>query len=271
MRSGLTPNDVTSTTWCPYLGYFVYIYRTVWGSISLFSSFFISVNKAHLNSTKNELKKLPKYIVVRLSPWNVMTSWTHPINLHFLKFRWLTCCMHAYILSSNSMWLSNPLSLGHKRCWYKVFLTLSLFFTSPFLSLCLPSVKLWRLGDESCLCPGPEEQLQHKPAKLTWSPWASHMHYSNQSILDHPDTLDIWGLCILLAVPICFTSPVFFEFLLAFHLSGFLAFTAASLQRETGRELLRDMFPHTVKLGSPYVCLTATHYQFEVHVGHCSN
>lgn len=150
-----------------------------------------------------------------------------------------------------------------------------LFFSpAPFsLSVCpLSNCEGW--GGESCLCPGPEEQLQHKPAKLTRSPWASHMHYSNQSILDHPDTLDIWGLCILLAVPICFTSPVFFfffEFLLAFHLSGFFAFTAASLQRETGRELLRDMFPHTVKLGSPYVCLTATLYRFVVHVGLCSN
>ena len=89
-----------------------------------------------------------------------------------------------------------------------------LFFSpAPFsLSVCpLSNCEGW--GGESCLCPGPEEQLQHKPAKLTRSPWASHMHYSNQSILDHPDTLDIWGLCILLAVPICFTSPVFFFFL----------------------------------------------------------
>lgn len=88
-----------------------------------------------------------------------------------------------------------------------------LFFSpAPFsLSVCpLSNCEGW--GGESCLCPGPEEQLQHKPAKLTRSPWASHMHYSNQSILDHPDTLDIWGLCILLAVPICFTSPVFFFF-----------------------------------------------------------
>lgn len=149
MRSGLTPNDVT--TWCPYLRYLVFIYRTVWGSINHFvSSFFISVNKAHLNSTENE------HWTPKLYSCKTFTLKCEDIlNTRFLRFRWLICCMHAYILSSNSMWLPNPLSLGHKRCGYKVFLTLSLFFTSPFLSLCLPSVKLWRLGGESCLCPGP--------------------------------------------------------------------------------------------------------------------
>lgn len=48
------------------------------------------------------------------------------------------------------------------------------------------------------------------------------MHYSNQSILDHPDTLDIW----VSVVPICFS---YLPFLLALHLSGSHVHTAASL------------------------------------------
>lgn len=58
-------------------------------------------------------------------------------------------------------------------------------------------------------CPEPEEQLQCKPAELTQSPRATHMHYSNQSILNHPDTLDIWVSVSSLPSPPVFSSRVF--------------------------------------------------------------
>lgn len=83
------------------------------------------------------------------------------------------------------------LSLDHAKWRSKIFLTLFLNF--PTFSFCVAALcqTVEAMGGLR-LNSRPEQQLQSKPAKLTGSPWASHMHYSNQSILDHPDTLDIW-------------------------------------------------------------------------------
>lgn len=128
---------------------------------------------------------------------------------------------------------------------------------------------------ESCLYPGPEEQLQHKPAKLTQSPWASHMHYSNQSILDLPDTLDIWVSVSSLPSPS--VSPSTFFRIPPRYSSQWIprSHSCFSRVRDWNRfltvQLLCDMFPHSVKLGAPYACLTSTCYKFEVHIGRYSN
>lgn len=119
-------------------------------------------------------------------------------------------------------------NLGRRGLY--IILTSSPFFT--LLSFRSPPVKLRKAGGgESCLCPGPAEQLQSKPAKLTQSPRVSHTHYSNQSILDHPDTLDIWVSVSSLPSPsVSPPLPSFSIFLRTLHLSGTLVLTAASLR-----------------------------------------
>lgn len=116
---------------------------------------------------------------------------------------------------------------------YTVFFTFCPLF--PVLPVSLVALcQTMKSRGESCLRPGPEEQLQHKPAKLTRSPRASHKHYSNQSILDHPDTLDIWVSVSSSPSP-SVSPPPFFDFLLAFHLSRSLALAAASTVRDWQR------------------------------------
>lgn len=78
------------------------------------------------------------------------------------------------------------------------------------------------------------------------------MHYSNQSTLDHADTLDIWVSVSSTPSP-SVSPPCFFfpEFLLALHLGGSLALTAASLRhwnKFLTVQLLSDTFSHPVKL-----------------------
>lgn len=153
------------------------------------------------------------------------------MNTFWGQFKLISCCIHAYMSScnyDNVILPSSSFLLDHQRCCYKVFLTFSPFFPALSLSLVALCQTVMARG-ESCLCPGPKEQLQRKPAKLTRSLWASHMHYSNQSILDHPDTLDIWVSVSSSPSP-SVSPPPFFEFLLAFHLSGSLVLTAAFLQ-----------------------------------------
>lgn len=116
---------------------------------------------------------------------------------------------------------------------------------------------------ESRLHPGPEEQLRSKPAKLTRSPWASLMHYSNQSILDHPDTSDIWVSVSYSPSPSVSPPSVFQNFSLVSHLGGSPVFTAASIQRRGWHGFLTVHLPghsrtcFTSQSRGLYVCETS--------------
>lgn len=98
-------------------------------------------------------------------------------------------------------------------------------------------------------CSGHEEQLQFKPDKLTLSLWISHMHYSNQSTLDHPDTLDIW----VSVSPHC--PHLFLLFSVLCFLYGRL--TAVSLQRAPKSNSATGLW-HVFKSST-----TATYYRSE--------
>lgn len=89
--------------------------------------------------------------------------------------------------------LSSKHSMSGRRVMPSSKIFLTLFLNFPTFSFCAAALcqTVEAMGGLR-LNSRPEQQLQSKPAKLTRSPWASHMHYSNQSILDHPDTLDIW-------------------------------------------------------------------------------
>lgn len=122
-----------------------------------------------------------------------------------------SCCTHTEQYS-NLLLHSFFLLLCCRRCCYSLFTSFPLFPLS--LSSCPLSNRESQQGRALPL-PSTEEQLECKPAKLTPSPWDSHTHYSNQSLLDHPDTLDIWVSVSSLLSPSVSPPPFFKIFLLS--------------------------------------------------------
>ena len=133
----------------------------------MFQIIVVSENRLHSYSISN-LPILKSLFDFDISLFYINSPRIGPVSKHFhVRLFGISCCTNTE-LYDNLIIPPFPSTLGCRRFLY-IILPSILSCLCPSLSL-VALCQTVKARGKSCLCPGPEEQLHCKPAKLTRSP-----------------------------------------------------------------------------------------------------